>query len=40
MVERNDYRETSMDQNKIHVMLHIAEQNHFFKDSAMHTLMI
>lgn len=40
MVERNDYRETSMDQNKRHVTLHIAEQNHFFKDSAMHTLMI
>lgn len=40
MVERNDYRETSMDQNKIHVTLHVAEQNHFFKGSAMHTLMI
>lgn len=40
MVDRNDYKETSMDQNKRHVTLHVAEQNHFFKDSAMHTLMI
>lgn len=29
-----------MDQNKRHKMLYIAELNHFFKDSAMHTLMI